>query len=169
MKSRNLLPTYENLIGIKKFNKDLDSIRKTGLGSSAALITSLVTCLLLHFKVIGKSFNESDENLIHNLCQYIHCKAQGKVGSGFDVSAAVNGSQIYNRFSPNFIENLINNNETNGEELFSNLNVKFDQKIVKICCPPGVHLLLADIEHGSHTPSLVKSVNKWKSENPVDC
>jgi phosphomevalonate kinase len=33
--------------------------------------------------------------------------AQGKVGSGFDVSAAVFGSQVYNRFDPRVIQPLL--------------------------------------------------------------
>lgn len=38
--------------------------------------------------------------IAHNLAQFVHCLAQGKVGSGFDVSAAVFGSQLYTRFNP---------------------------------------------------------------------
>ena len=34
--------------------------------------------------------------------------AQGKVGSGFDVSAAVFGSQLYTRFDPGVIAPLMN-------------------------------------------------------------
>ena len=46
--------------------------------------------------------------LAHNLAQYVHCLAQGKVGSGFDVSAAVFGSQLYTRFDPAVIAPLMN-------------------------------------------------------------
>lgn len=46
--------------------------------------------------------------LTHNLAQFVHCLAQGKVGSGFDVSAAVYGSQLYTRFDPKVIEDLMN-------------------------------------------------------------
>ncbi|CAK9208385.1 unnamed protein product [Sphagnum troendelagicum] len=35
--------------------------------------------------------------------QAAHCAAQGKVGSGFDVSSAVFGSQRYVRFSPSVL------------------------------------------------------------------
>ena len=44
---------------------------------------------------------------MHNLAQYCHCYAQGKVGSGFDVSAAVYGSQRYRRFSPSVLDALL--------------------------------------------------------------
>jgi phosphomevalonate kinase len=82
----------------------LEDVHKTGLGSSAALITSLVASLLLHLSIISQEdFTEGPSkgrNLAHNLAQFVHCLAQGKVGSGFDVSAAVFGSQIYTRFDP---------------------------------------------------------------------
>lgn len=47
------------------------------------------------------------KRLAHNLAQYVHCVAQGKVGSGFDVSAAVFGSHLYTRFSPEVIQPLM--------------------------------------------------------------
>lgn len=87
-------------------------MHKTGLGSSAALITSLVSALLLHFSAIPASSFSDDKSdgrrLAHNLAQYVHCLAQGKVGSGFDVSAAVFGSHLYTRFNPEVIRGLMN-------------------------------------------------------------
>lgn len=71
----------------------LDSISKTGLGSSAALVTSLTAALLAFFGLIEPSSVLSSESssLVHNLSQLVHCKAQGKVGSGFDVATAIYG------------------------------------------------------------------------------
>lgn len=86
-------------------------MHKTGLGSSAALITSLVTSLLLQLSVITPGdFAEGPSqgrNLAHNLAQFVHCLAQGKVGSGFDVSAAAFGSQLYTRFDPARLQPLM--------------------------------------------------------------
>lgn len=90
----------------------LPDVHKTGLGSSAALITSLTSALLVHLDVIPDSSLSEDDNdgrrLAHNLAQYVHCQAQGKVGSGFDVSAAVFGSHLYTRFDPSVISDLMN-------------------------------------------------------------
>lgn len=89
----------------------LADVHKTGLGSSAALITSLVASLLLHLSAIPPSSLDSVQSdgraLAHNTAQYIHCLAQGKVGSGFDVSSAVFGSQLYTRFDPAVIKSLM--------------------------------------------------------------
>ena len=82
----------------------MSEVHKTGLGSSAALITSLVSALLLHLSVITEEafvdVKSRDRHLAHNLAQYVHCLAQGKIGSGFDVAAAVFGSNLYSRFDP---------------------------------------------------------------------
>jgi phosphomevalonate kinase len=77
---------------------------KTGMGSSAALTTSLVGGLLGWFKVIQLDAKSDkyveDRRVLHNLAQLAHAVAQGKIGSGFDVAAAVYGTQTYKRFSP---------------------------------------------------------------------
>lgn len=83
-------------------------VAKTGLGSSAAMTTSVVAALLHYFGVVNlfslskdqhQENNSMDLNLVHIIAQSAHCIAQGKVGSGFDVSSAVYGSQRYVRFS----------------------------------------------------------------------
>jgi phosphomevalonate kinase len=88
-------------------------VAKTGLGSSAAMTTSVVASLLHYLGAVYIPFpgNKSYENgngnginngldLVHAIAQSAHCIAQGKIGSGFDVSSAVYGSQKYIRFSP---------------------------------------------------------------------
>lgn len=164
LESKQLNATYKNLQAVPKLNKNLKNINKTGLGSSAALITSLVSSLLLRYNAISKDFTKRDKLLVHNLAQYIHCRAQGKVGSGFDVSAAVFGSHTYSRFDPAIIKDLIDQS-TSGESIDSVVNKNWDVPVEKIALPYGVSMHLADIEHGSHTPSLVKKVNEWKSKN----
>lgn len=126
--SMNLPRTWESLNKIKPFANtgvSLPDVHKTGLGSSAALITSLVSALLVHLSVLPASALASvktgleimeqpitqhdvdGRKLAHNLAQYVHCLAQGKIGSGFDVSAAVFGSHMYTRFEPAVLQTLM--------------------------------------------------------------
>ena len=105
MKALNLPPTVASLSHIPPFaptHSTLKDVAKTGLGSSAALITSLTSALLVHLGVLSASDlqTENRKELAHNLAQFVHCFAQGKVGSGFDVASAVFGSQLYTRFRP---------------------------------------------------------------------
>jgi len=109
------LDSLSRLPRFAQTNVSLSDVHKTGLGSSASLITSLVCALLIHFNVIPSSSLSEDHSvhysegrhLAHNVAQYIHCLAQGKVGSGFDVSSATFGSQLYSRFDPKVIETLM--------------------------------------------------------------
>lgn len=70
---------------------------KTGLGSSAALVSSLVAAL---FHYVGLMNSQQQRDLSHNVAQFCHCSAQGKVGSGFDVSAAFYGRSVIICFAP---------------------------------------------------------------------
>ena len=57
--------------------------------------------------------------LIHNLAQYVHSLAQGKVGSGFDVSAAIYGSHVYRRFAVECLGDLLSTESTERVRLNS--------------------------------------------------
>jgi phosphomevalonate kinase len=109
----------ESLKRIPRFNptgNTIEQVPKTGLGSSAAMLSALIGALLLHLGVVEVEkcdFTLYSKSLIEHLAQCnfffesgAHCYAQGKVGSGFDISAALYGSQIYTRFDPQIIENL---------------------------------------------------------------
>ena len=70
------------------------------MGSSAAMTTALVGSLLQWFDIIrlGSRCGEDDRRILLNLAQLSHGIAQGKIGSGFDVAAAVYGKQYHIRF-----------------------------------------------------------------------
>ncbi|KAK0544350.1 phosphomevalonate kinase [Tilletia horrida] len=103
-------PSTQALRSLPPFTKQSCTIRevhKTGLGSSAAMTTSLVGALLVHLGAISASPSLNEIALVHNVSQLAHCAAQGKVGSGFDVSAATWGSQIFRRFDPAVLDGLM--------------------------------------------------------------
>lgn len=120
MESLSLPLAFSSLSHLPPFSQThttLSTVHKTGLGSSAALITSLCAALLLHLKAVEPCAFDLDADstsdgrkgmgLIHNLAQYAHCLAQGKIGSGFDVSSAVWGSQLYRKFGVDALEDLM--------------------------------------------------------------
>jgi ERG8-type phosphomevalonate kinase len=81
----------------------------------------------------------SGRDIIHNLAQISHCAAQGKIGSGFDVSSAVYGSQVYTRFSPQLISNLLSKPESpSSAELGSVIQRHWDNEVVPFSLPPNV-------------------------------
>ncbi|PWY97303.1 ribosomal protein S5 domain 2-like protein [Testicularia cyperi] len=223
-------PTMDQLESLPPFTRQacrIGDVHKTGLGSSAAMTTSLVGCFLLHLQAIllthDKSIDTEDLVLIHNLAQLAHCAAQGKVGSGFDVSAAIYGSQLYRRFEPQVLqttldqaEKVYTEGEQSGEESQSKLRARTELLEVldphnplwkpsplsatssgntsqsvnepahstaveglavegglehlpipaPLQLPAGLDLLLADVDAGSNTPSLVSKVLAWRKAKP---
>lgn len=148
----------------------ITSVPKTGLGSSAGLVTSLTAALFCCYS--GPQFLTKDASKtldrLHNLAQVAHCIAQGKVGSGFDVASAVYGSIVYRRFSPSLINSLMElepSKFASGlKKLVDDTNWKVEHK--QCCLVKGVHILMGDIAGGSETPKLVSKVNQWKEKDP---
>ena len=159
-------------------------INKTGLGSSATLVSSLVGAILLHFEVVDLSDDEG-RRILHNLAQVAHSLIQGKVGSGFDVSAALYGSHIYTRFNPAIIQDVLvqleqdlshpsDENEhamsithTCAMELVKIVQDKakvWDSTVEALSMPKGLEMMMADVCGGSESPSMARKVLKWKRE-----
>ncbi|WFD34546.1 phosphomevalonate kinase [Malassezia cuniculi] len=176
----------------------IGEVHKTGLGSSAAMTTSLASSLLVHLGAArgdGHQLDTESLALIHNVAQIAHCAAQGKLGSGFDVSSAVWGSQLYRRFDPSIISGLLEE-EAHGpllptisprnplwqpspksaaddtaptaiEGLAAQTYASDDiYRPPALVLPPGVRLCLADVDAGSNTRTLVGSVSTWRKEKP---
>ncbi|KAJ3211093.1 phosphomevalonate kinase [Entophlyctis luteolus] len=162
----------------------IGKVHKTGLGSSAAMITSLVSALLVHFGAITLSPNtvsrnstqRADVELAHNMAQFIHCLAQGKVGSGFDVSAAVYGSHVYRRFNPAILTSLMARCDEVGIGKVSAREIldvvagptRWDTIVQPFKLPEGIKLMLADVNAGSNTPQLVSAVLEWRKSEELD-
>ncbi|KAI8546979.1 hypothetical protein RHMOL_Rhmol07G0161100 [Rhododendron molle] len=156
-------------------------VAKTGLGSSAAMTTAVTAALLHYFTVVNlPSLSEdqhhekestADIDVVHEIAQTAHCIAQGKVGSGFDVSSAVYGSQRYVRFSPDVLSSAQLQDALKGkslDEVISDvINGKWDHERTKFSLPPLMNLLLGEPgAGGSSTVSMVGAVKKWQKSEP---
>ena len=158
------------------FGVKLSEAHKTGLGSSAALTTALAAVLLAYTAPSSTDASDLPFKTIHNLAQAAHCAAQGKVGSGFDVAAAVYGSCVYRRFTPTILENIGESSTAGfGERLHQcvddlELEHKWDVEIASqaVKVPESLVLLMCDVDCGSETPGMVRNVLKWRKENPED-
>ncbi|CAR22824.1 phosphomevalonate kinase [Lachancea thermotolerans CBS 6340] len=148
-------------------DETITKVPKTGLGSSAGLVTVLVSALLSIFKPSLNVRAEKDLVTIHNLSQVAHCQAQGKVGSGFDVAAAVFGSIMYQRFDPELINNLPAANSIHYAQALRKLVDETDWKFEheNITLPPGFRLIMGDVNNGSETTKLVAKVKAWYDLN----
>lgn len=159
--------------GSKKYayhSKPITEVPKTGLGSSAGLVTVLTTALYSFYYPEIDLQKKEQLQLIHNLAQVAHCQAQGKVGSGFDVAAATFGSIVYKRFDPYLINNLQNPMEISKEEAHNQLqklvvDTQWRIKSDRVALPNGIRLIMGDIKGGSNTPKLVSKVLQWKEQD----
>lgn len=171
--SHSAITTPSSSTRFATFPTKLKSAHKTGLGSSAALVTALTAVLLTHYLPRSAFDLDTDagKRTLHNLAQAAHCAAQGKVGSGFDVAAAVYGSCVYRRFSPSVLSNLP---EVGAPGFAPTLvscvdsTTAWDTEVVKETAkmPPGVALRMCDVDCGSQTVGMVKQVLKWREADP---
>lgn len=169
-------------------------ILKTGLGSSAALVTSLVGALchatLDAIDTNRAACNDDDDSnnkltrVIANLAQVCHCHAQGKVGSGFDVSSACYGSHVYQRFPAATLADLLTAldrcdadanaaaTEATKEKqqetidlLMSTVQQTWTGGVVApLQLPAVLQVMLADVSGGSESPSMARTVLQWKQQ-----
>ncbi|KAK0391009.1 hypothetical protein NLU13_0511 [Sarocladium strictum] len=153
-----------------KFGVPLSGANKTGLGSSAALVTSLTASLLVHYLPAEKFDLTSalGQRTLHNLAQAAHCAAQGKVGSGFDVAAAVYGSCLYRRFSPSTLSSIPEPGAPGFSEALAAVvdsDWDVDVRSEGLAVPAGVTLRMCDVDCGSQTVGMVKKVLAWRSRD----
>ena len=153
------------------FNVPLSAANKTGLGSSAALVTALTASLLSHYipKEIFDITSDGGKKLLHNLAQAAHCAAQGKVGSGFDVAAAVFGSILYRRFSPSVLSSIPEPGAPEFSEKLAQVvdGTAWDVEVEKegLRIPEGSALRMCDVDCGSQTVGMVKKVLAWRESD----
>lgn len=186
LKSKGLPLVSESLKTIARFHPcPIDAtgkvvVSKTGMGSSAALTTSLVGAFLQYFNAVDLSIeSEEDKLIVHNLSQLVHAigtytvilysfmlnlviTAQGKIGSGFDVASAVYGSLIYRRFHAEGLNGL---DEKVAPSVIraSVVNTEiWNQSITTFTLPPPLSLMMGDVCGGSSSVSMAKAVLEWR-------
>ena len=159
-------------VGLGRFAKFPYPIReapKTGLGSSAALVTALTGALLTHY--LPGAFDISSpegKRTLHNLAQVAHGAAQGKIGSGFDIAAAVYGACNYRRFSPSILSSLPEPGKPGFSVALEDVVLReWDGSIDDFTLPAGLAIRMVDVHSGTQTVSMVKKVLEWRSKNPV--
>ena len=163
------------------------AIRKTGLGSSAALTVSLTAAFAVALGILPGEDAASDGPVgaagkawLMRCGQVSHGLAQGKVGSGFDVSAAVLGTQLYLRVSRDALADAMGaagvalRPEATAAELSAGRAALagpeatetrwWDLEAGPAGLPSCVDLLLADVSGGSSTPSMVRRIEAWRTE-----
>jgi len=153
-------------------------VAKTGLGSSAALVTSVSAATLALLAGVLPS-----SSLVHAVAQVAHGLAQGKVGSGFDVASASFGSIAYDRVPPIVLGALMSAADAcirgpdAGAESVQSLGQQVQGagegeeggsggwkfRATPFQLPPGLALALADVAGGSETPGMVRDVLAWKA------
>ncbi|AGO14150.1 AaceriAER354Wp [[Ashbya] aceris (nom. inval.)] len=148
--------------------KSITEVPKTGLGSSAGLVTVLTAALISVFLPELDVRVDKHLELIHNLSQVAHCQAQGKVGSGFDVASAVFGSIIYQRFPPALINDLPSIGTTEYAESLRKIidDADWHNRHDRVSLPQGLRIAMGDVRGGSQTPRLVAQVHQWLRADP---
>lgn len=177
--SRSEAPTNSNS-RFSNFGVAIEEVNKTGLGSSAALVTAVVAAIVIHRAPIFKealsgSIQERRDDArrkLHNLAQVVHCAAQGKIGSGFDIASAVYGSCKYRRFEPELLEKFGEPDSGRrlrvlvDEKLHSDSHYIWNYEIDdSVTIPRGLRLVMCDVDCGSKTPGMVRDVLKWRRNN----
>ncbi|KAG5483103.1 hypothetical protein LSCM4_07320 [Leishmania orientalis] len=138
------------------------AVSKTGLGSSAAMTTSIVACLCYHFNA-----SRCSHEYVHRIAQIAHSVTQGKIGSGFDVYTATYGTCAYRRFPASRVSMMME-----GAQQPTSVQVEALRQCVNMGevwvphesfrLPPGVRLVLGDVHQGgSSTPGMVAKVMAW--------
>jgi phosphomevalonate kinase len=112
---------------------------KTGLGSSSAMTVAVI-------ESVAKFLAEGDlpKVQIFKMAAIAHSLAQGNIGSCFDVSCAVWGSQRFRRPNPCFLE-------------LGRINEDWDNEFVPFSLPGHLRICVLRTPFlGSSTPGLVK-------------
>lgn len=120
---------------------------KAGFGSSATSTVSTVASVLAMHHI-------EDRELVHKISLYSHYKTQGNLGSGFDISAACNGSHYFISKYQKF------------EEFHDYMNSKQDSITETFSWPYQLLPVIVFTGKSASTIELISKVFEYKKSNP---
>lgn len=151
---------------LKHVNIRVSDVKKTGLGSSAALTASIVSCLLKYFI----SHKEVDiemklQKITHILSEYIHTRAQGGVGSGFDIASSIYGSLCFMRSDP--LPFISFDQEYSIVDFTKQRSEQWNGKLRKFTLPRCWRVVMAEVSicSGTRTQSMTKKIMSFFSNH----
>ena len=135
-------------------------ISKSGMGSSSAATVATIGSILSAYNL---DFYENDA--LHKLSQLSYSIASGKVGSGFDIAAAVYGSIKYIRYSNSILSDFPV--QFTPDDVNKIVSRKWDYSISRVKLPDMYEATTANfINNAALTVPMVSKVNEFKKANP---
>ncbi|WP_164214311.1 phosphomevalonate kinase [Virgibacillus sp. YIM 98842] len=156
LRERSIIPGPFKL-GIKSELDDASGA-KYGLGSSAAVVTSVVSAILKKF-----ASEETDKELLFKLASIAHVTVQGN-GSGADIAASSFGGFLeYTSFQAEWLLDLYHNSASITEMLKTDW-IYYTSKAIQP--PENVYVCIGWTGKPASTGKLVHEVLKLKDANP---
>ncbi|MFC4559615.1 phosphomevalonate kinase [Virgibacillus kekensis] len=144
-------------LSIRSELDDVESGRKYGLGSSAAVVTAVVSAILKRFLP-----EEASSNLIFKLAAISHVKTQGS-GSGADVAASSYGGFLrYSSFQADWLLQEYKRSETVSELLVGDWPYL---SLEPITLPEDVIMCIGWTGNPASTSELIGNIKKLKLDN----
>ena len=135
-------------------------ISKSGMGSSSAVTVATIASILSAYDL---DFYENDA--LHKLSQLSYSIASGKIGSGFDIAAAVYGSIKYTRYSHSILKDFPA--QFTPDDVHKIVSRGWDYNISKVKLPNMYEATTANfIGKAAMTVPMVSRVNEFKKANP---
>ena len=151
------LVTWNEKTEIKKGN----GTKKLGFGSSSAAVVAIISAVLT-FHGIGIA-SVPEKIRVYKLAAIAHYRAQGKIGSAFDIAAATFGGVItYRRFDAHWLEEQLKSNSLRGV-----VNKRWPQFSAEaINLPKGTNLLVAWSGKEASTSGMMQKMNQFRENDP---
>lgn len=151
---------------LKHVNICTFDVKKTGLGSSAAFTTSIVSCLLKYFiahKVVDDELKL--QKITHILSEYIHTQAQGGVGSGFDIASSIYGSLCFMRSDSSPFISF--DQKDSIVDFINQRSEQWNGKLRKFILPRCWRVVMAEVSicSGTRTQNITKKIMSFFSNH----